>query len=167
LSRALRSAILSVAAAERKRETLRATLTLLQTHVQRLAALLLLACQELYFCGLDSAFDESLRVTPPPSILGTKAPPPVRLIKISAAQQAPHTEYTPLMYHAEVLRRDGVEVGYVRAASYGHTLGGAVGLAMVTGPLDGDWTVEINGALYPAKVSLRPFYDAKNARIKL
>ena len=73
----------------------------------------------------------------------------------------------PLMYHAEVLRRDDVEVGYVRAASYGHTLGGAVGLAMVTGPLDGDWTVEINGALYPAKVSLRPFYDAKNARIKL
>jgi len=73
----------------------------------------------------------------------------------------------PLMYHAEVLRRDGVEVGYVRAASYGHTLGGAVGLAMVAGPLDGDWTVEINGAVYPAKVSLRPFYDPKNARIKL
>jgi len=73
----------------------------------------------------------------------------------------------PLMYHAEVLRRDGVEVGYVRAASYGHTLGGAVGLAMVTGPLDGDWTVEINGAVYPAKVSLRPFYDPKNTRIKL
>ena len=35
------------------------------------------------------------------------------------------------MFHAEVVRRDGVPVGYVRAASYGHTLGGAVGLAMV------------------------------------
>jgi heterotetrameric sarcosine oxidase gamma subunit len=72
----------------------------------------------------------------------------------------------PLMYHAEVLRRDGVEVGYVRAASYGHTLGGAVGLAMVTGPLDGEWTVEINGARHPAQVSLRPLYDPKNERIK-
>ena len=78
----------------------------------------------------------------------------------------------PLMYHAEVLRRDGVEVGYVRAASYGHTLGGAVGLAMVTGDVSAgdasasDWTVEINGAQYPAKVSLRPFYDPKNDRIK-
>ncbi len=73
----------------------------------------------------------------------------------------------PLMYHAEILRRDGVEVGYVRAASYGHTLGGAVGLAMVTGDVSGgEWTVEINGAEYPAKVSLRPFYDPTNARIK-
>ena len=73
----------------------------------------------------------------------------------------------PLMYHAEVLRRDGAEVGYVRAASYGHTLGGAVGLAMVRGDVStGDWTVEINGAQYPAKVSLRPLYDPKNERIK-
>ena len=71
------------------------------------------------------------------------------------------------MYHAEVVRRDGVEVGYVRAASYGHTLGGAVGLAMVTGDVkSGDWTVEINGAEYPARVSLRPFYDPTNERIK-
>ena len=34
-----------------------------------------------------------------------------------------------LMFHAEVVRRNGKAVGYVRAASYGHTLGGAVGLA--------------------------------------
>ncbi|MFM2076882.1 MAG: hypothetical protein RJA49_772, partial [Actinomycetota bacterium] len=73
----------------------------------------------------------------------------------------------PLMYHAEVVRRDGVEVGYVRAASYGHTLGGAVGLAMVTGDVkSGDWTVEINGAEYPARVSLRPFHDPTNERVK-
>ena len=82
----------------------------------------------------------------------------------------------PLLYHAEVLRRDGVAVGYVRAGSYGHTLGGAVGLAMVEGhgtPItpawlaEGHWTVEINGAQYPASVSLRPLYDPANARIKL
>jgi 4-methylaminobutanoate oxidase (formaldehyde-forming) len=77
------------------------------------------------------------------------------------------TDPEPLMYHAEVLRRDGVEAGYVRAASYGHTLGGAVGLAMVTGDVKtGDWTVEINGAEHPARVSLRPFHDPTNERIK-
>ncbi len=37
----------------------------------------------------------------------------------------------PMMFHAEPVRRDGVMVGYIRAASYGHTLGGAVGLAMI------------------------------------
>jgi 4-methylaminobutanoate oxidase (formaldehyde-forming) len=72
----------------------------------------------------------------------------------------------PLMYHAEVLRRDGEEVGYLRAASYGHTLGGAVGLALVKGTLEGEWSVEINGRRYPAAVSLRPPYDPTNARIK-
>ena len=41
------------------------------------------------------------------------------------------TDPEPLMFHAEVVRRDGRPVGYVRAASYGFTLGGAVGLAMV------------------------------------
>ena len=39
----------------------------------------------------------------------------------------------PLMFHSEVVRRDGIPVGYVRAGSYGHTLGGAVGLAMIDG----------------------------------
>jgi 4-methylaminobutanoate oxidase (formaldehyde-forming) len=81
----------------------------------------------------------------------------------------------PLLYHAEVLRRDDRAVGYVRAGSYGHTVGGAVGLAMVEGhgePITNDWltagswTLEINGARYPAAVSLRPLYDPTNARIK-
>jgi len=40
-------------------------------------------------------------------------------------------EPEPLMYHGEILLRDGVPVGDIRAASYGHTLGGAVGLGMI------------------------------------
>ena len=36
-----------------------------------------------------------------------------------------------LLFHAEVVLRDGVPVGEVRSASYGHTLGGAVGLFMI------------------------------------
>jgi glycine cleavage system aminomethyltransferase T/glycine/D-amino acid oxidase-like deaminating enzyme len=79
----------------------------------------------------------------------------------------------PLMFHAEVVRRDGIPVGYVRAASYGHTLGGAVGLAMIEPkvPVDetylgsGKWEVDIAGRLYPAAVSLRPLYDPQMKRI--
>ena len=80
----------------------------------------------------------------------------------------------PLMYHAEVVLRDGAPVGYVRAASYGHTLGGAVGLAMIEPkvPVDaaylnsGTWEVEIAGRRYPALVSARPLYDPGMERIK-
>jgi 4-methylaminobutanoate oxidase (formaldehyde-forming) len=82
----------------------------------------------------------------------------------------------PLMYHAEIVRRDGKSVGYVRAASYGFTLGGAVGLAMIDAggePLDqayldrGTWEVEIAGKLHPATASLRPLYDPEMKRIKI
>jgi len=79
----------------------------------------------------------------------------------------------PLMFHAEVVRRDGVSVGYVRAASYGHTLGGAVGLAMIEPKVvvdeaylgSGQWEVDIAGRLYPAVVSARPLYDPQMKRI--
>jgi 4-methylaminobutanoate oxidase (formaldehyde-forming) len=80
----------------------------------------------------------------------------------------------PLMFHAEVLLRNGEPVGYVRAAAYGFTLGGAVGLAMVDArqPVDeaylasGTWEVEIADRLYPATVSLRPLYDPQMLRIR-
>jgi 4-methylaminobutanoate oxidase (formaldehyde-forming) len=82
----------------------------------------------------------------------------------------------PLLYHAEVLHRDGEAVGYVRAASYGWTLGGAVGLAMVSGggePVTpdwlrtGTWEIDIAGVRHPVEVSLRPMYDPTSARIKV
>jgi 4-methylaminobutanoate oxidase (formaldehyde-forming) len=81
----------------------------------------------------------------------------------------------PMMFHAEPVLRDGKPVGYIRAASYGHTLGGAVGLAMISAdvPIDGKWIeagkwqVEIAGKLYPAKASLKPLYDAENKRVKM
>jgi 4-methylaminobutanoate oxidase (formaldehyde-forming) len=80
----------------------------------------------------------------------------------------------PQMFHGEVVYRDGVPVGYVRAASYGHTLGGAVGLAMIeTGePITpevittGTWEIDVAGTRYPAVASLRPMYDPDNARIR-
>jgi glycine cleavage system aminomethyltransferase T len=82
----------------------------------------------------------------------------------------------PLLYHAEVVYRDGVAVGYVRAASYGWTLGSAVGLAMVEAggePVSPDWLsgaaweVDIAGTRHRAEVSLRPMYDPTSARIRV
>ncbi|HTL35377.1 MAG TPA: FAD-dependent oxidoreductase [Kofleriaceae bacterium] len=81
----------------------------------------------------------------------------------------------PMLFHAEPVRRNGKVLGYIRAASYGHTIGGAVGLAMITNdePIDGKWIeagtweVEIAGTLYPAIASLKPLYDAENKKVKM
>ena len=80
----------------------------------------------------------------------------------------------PLLYHAEPVYRNDRAVGYIRMASYGHTLGGAIGLAMIEAgePInkaylaEGEWEVDIAGTRYPATVSLRPMYDPKMERIK-
>ncbi len=85
------------------------------------------------------------------------------------------TDPEPLLFHAEPIWRDGVAVGYVRAASYGHTLGGAVGLAMIDAggvPLNqawieaGAWEVEVGNRRVAAVASLAPMYDPKNEKIK-
>jgi 4-methylaminobutanoate oxidase (formaldehyde-forming) len=80
----------------------------------------------------------------------------------------------PLLFHAEIVHRNGTPVGDVRAGSYGFTLGGAVGLAMIEAgePVDaayldgGTWEVDVAGTRYPAEVSLRPMYDPKAERVK-
>ena len=85
------------------------------------------------------------------------------------------TDPEPLMFHGEVVYRDGAAVGYVRSASYGFTLGGAVGLAMIDAsePVtkayvdNGVWLVDIAGTKYPALVSLRPLYDPTSQQIRM
>jgi len=80
----------------------------------------------------------------------------------------------PLLYHAEVITRDGKNVGYVRSGSYCYTLGGAAGLFMIeadelideTYITQGKWEINIAGKMYPAEVSLKPFYDPEMKRIK-
>ena len=104
------------------------------------------------------------------SVLARKQAGPLtrRLVQVLLADPE------PMLHHAEPVLRDGKPVGYVRAASYGHTLGGAVGLAMVEGTepvdtswLDGaDWHVDVAGRLTPARASLRPLYDPANTKIK-
>jgi 4-methylaminobutanoate oxidase (formaldehyde-forming) len=99
----------------------------------------------------------------------TMQPPRRRLLQVLV--QDPE----PLLYHGEVVRRNGSPVGTVRAGSYGFTLGGAVGLVMVEAdrPVDRDyidgarWDIDIAGVRYPAAVSLTSFYDPTSARVKV
>jgi 4-methylaminobutanoate oxidase (formaldehyde-forming) len=80
----------------------------------------------------------------------------------------------PFLFHAEIVYRNGEPVGDVRAGSYGHTLGGAVGLGMVEAgePVtseylaQGAWEVDIAGTRYPAEVSLRAMYDPRSERVR-
>jgi glycine cleavage system aminomethyltransferase T/glycine/D-amino acid oxidase-like deaminating enzyme len=104
------------------------------------------------------------------AVLAQKAAGPLkkRLVQVLL------TDPEPLLFHAEIVHRDGKALGYVRAASYGHSLGGAVGLAMIEAdqPItqafldEGRWEVDVAGTRYPAKLSLRPLYDPDMKKIK-
>jgi glycine cleavage system aminomethyltransferase T len=104
------------------------------------------------------------------AVVAKKAEGPLRRRLLQVLVKDPK----PLMFHAELVLRDGKPVGYVRAASYGWTLGGAVGLAMIADEVAvdqayidaGKWEVRIGNETYPAQVSLRPLYDPDMARVK-
>jgi 4-methylaminobutanoate oxidase (formaldehyde-forming) len=80
----------------------------------------------------------------------------------------------PLLYHGEVIFRNGKPAGYVRSGSYGHSLGGAVGLFMIEADesvddayvKNGRWEIDIAGKKYPARVSLTPLYDPEMTKVK-
>lgn len=104
------------------------------------------------------------------AVLAKKAEGPLRRRIVQILVKDPE----PLMFHAEIVHRSGKPVGYIRAASYGHTLGGAVGLAMIEAgePVtqayldDGKWEVDIAGKRYPAVASMKPLYDPAMKRVK-
>jgi glycine cleavage system aminomethyltransferase T/glycine/D-amino acid oxidase-like deaminating enzyme len=104
------------------------------------------------------------------AVLAKKAEGPLRKRLVQILIKDPE----PMLYHAEIVHRDQRPVGYVRAASYGHTLGGAVGLAMLESDsaidqawLDqGHFEVDVAGRRYPAIASLRPLYDPQMKRVR-
>jgi len=108
------------------------------------------------------------------AVLAARGAPPVRRLA-----QVLLLDPEPLLWHAEVVFRAGVPVGTVRAGSYGWTLGGAVGLAMiepgvhgVPEPVTQEWLdaepleVDVAGRRHPARASLRPLYDPTSARVR-
>lgn len=78
------------------------------------------------------------------------------------------------IYHHEPIYRDGTVVGQVTTGSYGHSLGGAVALGMVSIPeggtardlTSGSYEIAVAGKRIPAKASLRPMYDPAYTRVK-
>ncbi|MDE0155235.1 MAG: FAD-dependent oxidoreductase [Gammaproteobacteria bacterium] len=80
----------------------------------------------------------------------------------------------PLLYHNEPVWHRGRIVGHVTSGSYGHTLGGSVGLGYVdtsevqdVGELLQDgFEIEVAGVRTPAEASLRPMYDPDGTRIR-
>jgi 4-methylaminobutanoate oxidase (formaldehyde-forming) len=77
------------------------------------------------------------------------------------------------LFGNEPVMVDGRWVGYVRAAAYGYTLGGPVGLAQVSheGGVTGEWlrersfTVHTPGGDLAARLQMQPFYDPQRTRI--
>ena len=80
----------------------------------------------------------------------------------------------PLLYHNEPVIRDGKIVGFLSSGSYGHHLGGAIGLGYV--PCAGEtiadilastYEIDVAGTRVNAEVSLKPMYDPSGARTKV
>jgi heterotetrameric sarcosine oxidase gamma subunit len=78
------------------------------------------------------------------------------------------------LWGGELLLRDGEPAGSVSSAAYGHTLGGAVGMAYVQGerPVDraylteAKYQVDVAGTRYDASVLLNAPYDPKSERVR-
>ena len=80
----------------------------------------------------------------------------------------------PLLYHNEPIWQQDRIIGHITSGSYGHTLGGAIGLGYVDIPEAGDvrelldegFEIEVAGLRVPAEASLRPMYDPEGKRIR-
>jgi glycine cleavage system aminomethyltransferase T/glycine/D-amino acid oxidase-like deaminating enzyme len=80
-----------------------------------------------------------------------------------------------LLYHNEPIWRNGALVGRISSAMFGHTVGAPLGLGYLAHhdePVSAEWIeagryeVEVAEERIPARVSLRPFYDPANERVK-
>jgi glycine cleavage system aminomethyltransferase T/glycine/D-amino acid oxidase-like deaminating enzyme len=97
-----------------------------------------------------------------------EAGPPTDRV-VSLAIDDPDAE----LFGNEPLFHDGKWVGYVRAAAFGHTLGGPVGLAQVHDEggvsadllASGGFSAHSPSSAYPVRLQLPPLYDPKRLRI--
>jgi len=92
-------------------------------------------------------------------------PPPRRLVSIVL------DDPEPVLWGGERFFLDGECVGYTTSGAYGHSLGAAVGLGYMVGPVDdgtlGAATLEVDvaGERVPARGSLSAPFDPKRTRI--
>jgi len=80
-----------------------------------------------------------------------------------------------MLHHDEPIHRDGERMGLMTSGAWGYTLDAAVGLGWARREGDaidaawvreGRWEVEIAGERFPARASLRAFFDPKSDRVK-
>ncbi len=90
---------------------------------------------------------------------------------VSLVVEAAHTN----LWGGELILRDGLPVGFLSSAAFGHTLGRPVGLGAVTradGVVDsawigaGRWEVDVAGERYAAAVGLKAQVDPEGLRVK-
>jgi glycine cleavage system T protein len=83
------------------------------------------------------------------------------------------TDPEPLLYHNEPILRDGQIVSFLSSGSYGHALGGAIGMGYVPcagetaqDVLSSSYEIDVAGTRYKAEASLKPMYDPTGDRTK-
>jgi 4-methylaminobutanoate oxidase (formaldehyde-forming) len=92
-----------------------------------------------------------------------ETPGPHRLVSLTLGDPE------PVLLHGESVIADGKIVGTVMSAAYAHTIGAAVGLAMVEASVVADETpvqVDIAGEMVKATLSVGPLYDPSGARMR-
>ncbi len=119
--------------------------------------------------GFAVAFDKPGGFVGREALLKTRDAAPVGSLMVSLLVDDPTVD----LFGNEPLLCDGRWVGYVRAAAFGHTLGGPVGLAMVEHP-DGVTPEWLAAAAFevrtpqgnrPVTLSTAPLYDPARERI--
>ena len=80
----------------------------------------------------------------------------------------------PLLYHNEPIVRDGSIIGYLTSGSYGHYIGGAVGLGYVPCKdeelpdlLGSQYQIDVAGRRCDAIASARPLFDPAAVRTRM
>jgi 4-methylaminobutanoate oxidase (formaldehyde-forming) len=119
--------------------------------------------------GFAVAWDKPGGFTGRDALLAARAEGPPRNRVVGLLVEDPAVD----LFGNEPVLADGEWVGYVRAAAFGHTVGGAVGLAQVTCPdgVTAGWLaaqkflVRTGAGDVAARLQLAPFYDPQRARI--
>jgi heterotetrameric sarcosine oxidase gamma subunit len=119
--------------------------------------------------GFAVAWDKPGGFTGRDALLAARAEGPPRDRVVGLLVEDPAVD----LFGNEPVLADGEWAGYVRAAAFGHTVGGAVGLAQVSCPdgVTGAWLaarefrVRTGSGDVPARLQLAPFYDPQRTRI--
>ncbi len=119
--------------------------------------------------GFAVAFDKEGGFIGRDALLDIRATAPYQSLMVSLLVDDPSVR----LFGNEPVLFEGEWIGYVRAAAYGHTLGGAVGLAQVDSPtgVTPEWLAsnefEVRTPTGRSRVTLsaQPFYDPRRLRI--